>query len=248
MSKSQENSRRHEPDLPLHTPSTASLALAAAIAMVAWLAIAAQTDLTIARSLDRGLTVMDGIARMSSYLTNLTVLLTAICFTCVATRAQAPLARFFRQPTVVTAVVVYMVFVGIAYNTLLRFLWTPSGYRAFVNESLHTVVPALSALYWLLFVPRFHLSWRRCALWLVYPLGYLFVTLWRGSESEFYPYWFIDVSELGYERVFLNAAMLIVAFLVLMSVFLVINHRRDDLRVPDPEVDSDDVSDSGAPH
>ena len=99
-----------------------------------------------------------GIERMSSYLTNLTVFASAICFTCVATRAQSPVARFFRQPTVVTAVVVYMVFVGIAYNVLLRYLWTPSGYRALVNECLHTFVPVMAALYWVLFVPRFHLE------------------------------------------------------------------------------------------
>ncbi|SAL01882.1 Pr6Pr family membrane protein [Caballeronia ptereochthonis] len=233
---------RHEPELPLHTPSTASLAVAAAIAMIGWLAFAAQTDITIARSLDRGLTVVDGLARMSSYLTNLTVLLTAFCFTCVATRAQMPIARFFRKPTVVTAVVVYIVFVGIAYNALLRYLWTPSGYRALVNESLHTVVPALAALYWFLFVPRFHLSLRRCALWLVYPLSYLVVTLWRGRLSDFYPYPFINVAELGYERVFINAAMLVVAFLVLMSAFIAINHRREDLSVADPKAESGDSS------
>jgi hypothetical protein len=29
-----------------------------------------------------------------------------------------------------------------------------------------------------------------------------------------------------------------------MSVFLVINHRRDDLSVPDPEVESDDSPDA----
>jgi hypothetical protein len=230
-------------DLPLHTPSTASLATAAAIAMIAWLALAAQTDITIARTVARGMTIADGLARMSSYLTNLTVLLTALCFTCVATRSHTPFARFFRQPTVITAVVVYIVFVGIAYNALLRWLWTPSGYRALVNESLHTVVPALAALYWVLFVPRFHLSLRRCALWLVYPLCYLFITLWRGSASDFYPYWFINVAELGYERVFINSAMLVASFLVLMSVFLVINHRREDLSVPDPE----DASDSDTP-
>ncbi|WP_244816577.1 Pr6Pr family membrane protein [Caballeronia sp. Lep1P3] len=248
MSFPKKTSRRHESELPLHTPSTASLALAAAIAMIAWLAIAAQTDLTIARSLGRGLTVIDGLARMSSYLTNLTVLLTAISFTCVATRARAPIARFFRRPTVVTAVVVYIAFVGIAYNALLRFLWSPTGYRALVNESLHTVVPALAALYWFLFVPRFHLSWRRCALWLVYPLCYLFVTLWRGSSSDFYPYWFINVAELGYERVFFNATLLVAGFLVLMSFFLFVNHRRDDLSVPDPEVESsEDMTDPGAP-
>ncbi|SAL77155.1 membrane protein [Caballeronia peredens] len=240
MSNGIRPSPRQESGLPLHAPSTASLAIAAAIAMIAWLAFAAQTDITIARLVHRGFTVFDGLARMSSYLTNLTVLLTALCFTCVATRAQFPLARFFRRPTVVTAVVVYIVFVGIAYNALLRYLWTPSGYRALVNESLHTVVPALAALYWFLFVPRFHLSWRRCALWLVYPLSYLCITLWRGRLSDFYPYPFINVAELGYERVLVNAAMLVVAFLVLMSVFLVINHRREDLNVADPEVESGD--------
>ena len=236
------NAPRHEPELPLHTPSTASLALAAAIAMIAWLAFAAQTDITIARYVNRGFIVLDALARMSSYLTNLTVLLAAFCFTCVATRAQTSVARFFRKPTVITAVVVYIVFVGIAYNALLRYLWTPSGYRALVNESLHTVVPALAALYWFLFVPRFHLSLRRCALWLVYPLSYLSVTLWRGRLSDFYPYPFINVTELGYERVFINAAMLVVAFLVLMGVFIVINHRREDLSVADPEVESGDAS------
>jgi len=233
---------RQEPELPLHTPSTASLALAAAIAMIAWLAFAAQTDITIARVVHRGFTVFDGIARMSSYLTNVTVLLTALCFTCVATRAHFPIARFFRKPTVITAIVVYIVFVGIAYNALLRYLWTPSGYRALVNESLHTIVPALAALYWFLFVPRFHLSLRRCALWLVYPLSYLCITLWRGRLSDFYPYPFINVTELGYERVLINAAMLVVAFLVLMSVFLAINHRREDLSVTDPETESGDSS------
>jgi hypothetical protein len=34
--------------------------------------------------------------------------------------------------------------------------------------------------------------------------------------------------------------MLVVAFLVLMSVFLVINHRREDLSVADPEEESGD--------
>src|SRR5689334_3476543 len=110
MSMQSPNPSRQEPELPLHTPSTASIAVAAAIAMIAWLAFAAQTDITIARLVDRGFTVIDGLARMSSYLTNLTVLLTALCFTCVATRAQTPIARFFCRPTVVTAIVVYIVF------------------------------------------------------------------------------------------------------------------------------------------
>jgi hypothetical protein len=215
-----------ESELPLHTPGPGSLALAGCIALIAWLAFAAQADVTVHRMLARGLGFFDGIERMASYLTNLTVLASAICFTCVASRSRLRVARFFSKPPVVTAVVVYMVFVGVAYNVLLRYLWTPSGYRAWLNECLHTVVPVLSALYWVLFVPRFHLTVRQCLLWLVYPLGYLCITLWRGSVSDFYPYPFIDVGELGYAQVLVNAALLVAGFLLLMGVFLLVNHRR----------------------
>jgi hypothetical protein len=223
-SQSQQKPVEHE--LPLHTPSAASLLLAATIATIAWLALAAQTDITVHRMLGRGLSVLDGIERLSSYLTNLTIFAVAICFSCVAARAGTPVGRFFRKPPVVTAVVVYIVFVGLAYNLLLRYLWTPSGYRAVLNECLHTLVPVLSALYWLLFVPRFHLTVHKTLLWLIYPLGYLCLTLWRGSTSDFYPYPFIDVSELGYPHVLLNASLLVIAFLILMAVFIALNHRR----------------------
>lgn len=223
---SQNQQQPVEHELPLHTPSTASLLLAACIATIAWLALAAQTDITVNRMLSRGLSVFDGIERLSSYLTNLTIFAVAICFSCVAARAGSSIGRFFRKPPVVTAVVVYIVFVGLAYNLLLRYLWTPSGYRAALNECLHTVVPVLSALYWVLFVPRFHLTLHKTLLWLIYPLGYLCVTLWRGSTSDFYPYPFIDVGELGYPHVLLNASLLVVAFLVLMAVFIALNHRR----------------------
>jgi hypothetical protein len=228
MSKSISSHSRSQPqhELPLHTPGTASLLLAACIATIAWLALAAQTDITVYRMLARGLSVVDGIERLSSYLTNLTIFAVAVCFSCVAARAGSPLGRFFRKPPVVTAVVVYMVFVGLAYNLLLRYLWTPSGYRAVLNECLHTVVPVLSVLYWFLFVPRFHLTLRKCLLWLIYPLSYLSITLWRGSSSDFYPYPFIDVGELGYPHVLFNASLLVVAFVTLMGVFVALNHRR----------------------
>jgi hypothetical protein len=75
-------------------------------------------------------------------------------------------------------------------------------------------------------VPRFHLTLRQCLLWLIYPLGYLCITLWRGSTSDFYPYPFINVGELGYPHVLLNASLLVLAFVTLMGVFIALNHRR----------------------
>jgi hypothetical protein len=216
-----------EPDLPLHTPSVSSLTLATVIAVISWIALLVQANVTIDRTLARGLTVLDGFARMSSYLTNLTVLACAICFTCVALRKhRSPLVRFFRRPTVVTAVVVYMVFVGIAYNLLLRGWWSPPPLRRLLTESLHSVLPMLAALYWVLFVPRFHLRWRHCLFWLIYPLTYLGITLWRGSLSDFYPYPFINVDVLGVTHVMVNSALLFGGFLMLMAVFVGINFRR----------------------
>lgn len=217
----------HEPELPLHTPSVSSVTLAAIIAVIAWISIVAQADLTIDRTLARGLGVLDGVARMSSYLTNLTVLACAVCFTCVALRGRSlAIIRFFRQPTVVTAVVVYMAFVGIAYNLLLRGMWSPRAYRLLLNESMHSVLPMLTVLYWVLFVPRFHLRLRHCLLWLIYPVAYLAITFWRGSLSDFYPYPFINVDVLGVRHVVVNSALLFGGFLMLMAVFVGINFRR----------------------
>ena len=216
----------HSSELPLPTPSFASVTVASLIAVLAWVGFAAQSDITIGRMLFRGLGMIDGIERISAYLTNLTTLVVAISFSFVAMRARSAPGRFFRKPPVLTAVVVYIVFVGIAYNTLLRHLWTPYGYRALLDELLHTVVPLLCTLYWLLFVPRFHLLLRDCLFWLIYPVGYLLITLWRGSETDFYPYPFINVSELGYERVLINALLLLLGFFLLMGVFIAINHRR----------------------
>ncbi len=203
------------------------MTLAAVIAVIGWISLVAQTNLTIDRTLARGLGVLDGIARMSSYLTNLTVMICAICFTCVALRGRSSsIVRFFRQPTVVTAVVVYMVFVGIAYNLLLRGVWSPAGYQLLLNESMHSILPVLAALYWVLFVPRFHLRLRHCLLWLIYPVVYLAVTFWRGSLSDFYPYPFINVDVLGVRHVVINSALLFGGFVMLMAVFVGINFRR----------------------
>ncbi|WP_321910002.1 MULTISPECIES: Pr6Pr family membrane protein [unclassified Paraburkholderia] len=206
--------------------SAYATALAGVIALLAWGALAAQTDITIERMVLRGFDTFEAIGRLSAYLTNLTVLLVALTFTCIALRLRAWPARFFRAPGTVSAVTVYIVFVGIAYNVLLRHLWTPHGYRALLNESLHTLIPLLCAAYWLLFVPRLTLGARDRLAWLVYPLGYLAITFWRGSETDFYPYPFIDVGQLGYAHVLVNSALLLAAFMVLMALFVAINARR----------------------
>lgn len=220
-----------EHPFPLAIGNPRARPLACLIAILAWITLAAQTSMTIGRIVGRGMTVLDGLGRTTSYLTNLTVLLCALCFSALALAPRARSARrwpmaFLRKPPVVSAIVVYMAFVGVAYNALLRHLWTPTGTRELVNELLHSVLPFLAAAYWAFFVPRFHLHVRQFGWWLAYPLGYLMVTLWRGGRSGFYPYPFIDVQHLGFLPVLRNSAMLLLAFLILMGLFMTINHRR----------------------
>jgi len=208
---------------PAHRGSGISRALAALIATISWFAFVAQTDITIGRLLARGGGVLDGLDRLTMYLTNLTILMSALCFTSLALSLTTPVSRFFRQASVISAVVAYLAFVGIAYNLLLRQLWTPTGFRALVNESLHTVVPLLAIVYWIFFVPVFQASLKKSMLWLVYPLAYLCVTLWRGALSGFYPYPFIDVNKLGYGRVLVNSSLLLAGFMALMALLMAVN-------------------------
>jgi hypothetical protein len=213
-------------DTTVRPPSLHAALMAGGIALFAWVAFAGQADIAFQRMQWHGGDALGALNRFSAYLTNLTVLMVAISFTCIALRVRAWPWRLLREPAAVSAVSAYIVFVGIAYNVLLRRLWTPHGYHAVVNESVHTVLPLLCGVYWLWFVPQFTLSARQRLSWLVYPLVYFVLTFWRGSETGFYPYPFIDIDEIGYAYVLINSVMMLAAFIVLMAIFMAINARR----------------------
>jgi hypothetical protein len=67
--------------------------------------------------------------------------------------------------------------------------------------------------YWLLFVPKAGLRWKDVLYWLPYPLIYFCYSLIRAAAVGWYPYPFIDASQLGYVHVLANAARLVCAFL-----------------------------------
>ncbi len=130
--------------------------------------------------------------------------------------------EFFSRPGVLTAVTAYITFVWIAYNLLLRHLWNPEGLQLLVDELLHTFIPLLSILYWLIFVPKPGLQWKSILPWMIYPIVYILCVTARGAFSGFYPYPFIDVSALGYFKVLRNDIGLIGSFLLLSLLFVAI--------------------------
>jgi hypothetical protein len=122
-----------------------------------------------------------------------------------------------------TAITGYIVIVGTVYFALLRNLDHATGLRLLFEYVLHYVTPPLFVLDWLLFVPKGEIGWRNGVDSLAFPLVYLGWTLAHGAYGGWYPYPFLDVLELGYGRVLLNTAGLILAFLALELLLVAID-------------------------
>lgn len=188
------------------------------ISILGSFALAAQFYLIIA---NRTASIAETITRYFSFFTILTNLLVAICaITLLFWKGRRLQDTFFSRPKTITAITVYITVVGLVYNLILRFLWQPQGLQFVVDELLHTIIPVLFILFWLLCVPKSGLKTKDIFWWLVYPFFYIIYVLIRGAFSGFYPYPFINVSELGYNKVFLNSGMLVVLFVVFSLLFV----------------------------
>jgi len=188
-------------------------------ALIVWFSVIAQFYLAI---VNRQTPVSEAVIRFFSYFTIQTNILVATCFTILLLKPASGWGSFFSSPRVLTAICTYITFVGLTYNILLRQLWQPTGLQQLVDELLHSAIPIIFILYWLIFVSKAELQWKNALPWLIYPIAYLVYILIRGAASGNYPYPFIDVNELGYPRMFINDFGLIIAFLMLAQLFIFI--------------------------
>lgn len=192
------------------------------IVILGWFALIAQFYLII---LNRTTSVGETVIRYFTFFTILTNLLVALCFTYLLFNPKSKPGIFFSKSTTLTAISVYIIVVGMVYNLILRFLWSPKGLQFIVDELLHTVIPILCIIFWWKYARTKALKWKDAYPWLIYPLVYIFIILIRGASSGFYPYPFIDVNTIGYAKVFLNSAILAVCFLGISLLFIGIGRR-----------------------
>ena len=94
---------------------------------------------------------------------------------------------------------------GVVYHVALASLFDLDGVHQLGNQLVHTVVPLLTVLGWLIFGPRGYTSRRVAWLSLLFPACWLVFTLIRGAVIHWYPYPFIDVSAIGYGKAILNS-------------------------------------------
>ena len=175
---------------------------AALVAIVCWAGLAIQFSATYGNAQDVGLTLWV----LSRFFTIITNLLVAVTMTAVAIGRRA-------SPVILGGLTLAIVLVGVVYFTLLQGLHILSGPALLADFLLHKASPALMLLWWLLFAPRGRLRRDAPWWWSAYPVCYFAYALARGQVEQRYPYPFIDLGELGWVQVALNAGGIALGFL-----------------------------------
>ena len=178
-------------------------------AIIAWFAVLTQYYLMIE---NRVTPILETTIRFFSFFTILTNLLVAIYFTWSLLQKKNRAESIINKPGTLTAVTVYITIVGLVYQILLRNIWDPKGMQRIVDELLHSVIPILVIIFWYLYEEKKSISYKQTVKWLIYPLVYLTFILIRGDFSDFYPYPFVNATNLGLKQVLINSAGLIISF------------------------------------
>jgi len=119
---------------------------------------------------------------------------------------------------------------GIVFHVALGRVLQLQSWSLVSNQLVHTVVPVMAVVGWLLFGPRGGTS-RGLAVWsLAFPILWLAFTLVRGAVVHWYPYPFIDVTSLGYGKAALNCVWVALLFLGLSAGATVLDRRLGDDR------------------
>ncbi|WP_420232015.1 Pr6Pr family membrane protein [Pseudomonas sp. ABY48] len=181
-------------------------------ALLGWVGLSIQLYLILLGRWELDASLLGGLVNFFSFFTVLTNTLVVVVLTWELTPRQSPARHGFLLPSVRSGVAVSIALVGLAYNLLLRHLWQPEGWQFVADELLHDVMPLLYIAYWWLYVPKGGLRLGHIALWMIYPLVYFAYVLLRGDLLAAYPYPFIDVANLGYPQVFINAGGILAGF------------------------------------
>ena len=110
--------------------------------------------------------------------------------------------------------------VAIVYHTLLAADHHPVGLDWYTNQMHHTIIPAATVGWWLAFTRPADNGWKDLPLVMIAPVTYTVYALVYGEMSGFYAYFFLDVPQYGYGRVFANIAGLALVFMLFGALLL----------------------------
>jgi hypothetical protein len=192
------------------------------IGLIAWGAVLAQLLLALETGMEKGTPPWMVAWNLFSYFTILSNSLVGLVTLHYALAQSDPRsdwkagreAHWLAGSGMLAATALYIIVVGIIYQTILASQNNVTGFAKLVDTMLHGMVPIAYPLWWLAYGRSDRLRWWQALVWLEFPAIYCLYTLVRGDYLGRYPYPFIDVTKLGYETVGMNIAGLVVLFLL----------------------------------
>jgi hypothetical protein len=204
-----------------HRPS--ARLFAAAIAALGWAAIGTQVPLTLSDATAAGNPAWLGLVNLFSYFTILTNLAVAIAATIAA---RGDVTSWWAGAPVRAALALYIIIVGLIYQTLLKGLIPMAGTRLVIDTIFHAIIPLAWPIWWFAFGRGAHpLPWRAAVGWLGFPLVYGFYSVVRGAASGRWPYPFMNAERFGYQQVAINLAVMLLLFLGLSLLLIALDRR-----------------------
>jgi hypothetical protein len=190
--------------------------LALATALVVAVGLVAQVLATARRDSGYFDTDASRVANVFAFYTIQSNVIVLVTCAVLALRPRRPRGQWFwvlRLDGVLCIAVTFVVF-----HLALADLQDLEGLDKLADSLLHTASPVLCVAGWLAAGPRRHVSWPVVRLSLAFPVLWLVFALVRGPlVGGWYPYPFLDVEDLGYPRVLLNAVLVSVLFLALAA-------------------------------
>lgn len=192
---------------------------AALIAILAWIGLAIQFAWAVSNPAAQDVSLAERIIRYFSFFTVVSNGIIAIAATSIAFFPRSRFARFFDTGSVLTAAAVYIAIVAVVYSLFLRSVVNAQGWHLISDHIVHDIVPPLFIVFWLIYAPKREIDWLGPVKWLIVPVVYIAYSLLHGAIDNWYPYWFADVTKLGYATALTNSAFVLAAFLVFGFVF-----------------------------
>lgn len=141
--------------------------------------------------------------------TSIAVLLLAYYF-----YPDSKLSQWFKNTKNNSALAVYILIVSLIYYTLLMGNSPRAPAELVATHILHGYVPLAYLGLWFFKFRKGDLNYSDTFKWVLFPLFYFIYLLIRGAVIDAYPYFFINVSKLGFPMVMLYAVGILGVFLI----------------------------------
>lgn len=113
------------------------------------------------------------------------------------------------------AATLFMVITGIVYFILLR---NEPIEIAWVNAVYHYILPVALLVDWIVNPPKTKLPLGKAFLWLLFPAAFFAYSLVRGAITDWYPYPFMNVAQIGYEQTVMNSIVVGLGMVALAAI------------------------------